>query len=53
MGSKGHFWVSMAKSVIRIAACVVLIFSGNFVVGGTGFLVAEVLGVVEELVDGR
>lgn len=47
--SKGHFYVSLAKSVIRIVAGVCLI-SGNFVFAGTGFILAEILGIVEEMV---
>ena len=47
--SKGHFYVSLAKSGIRIVAGGCLI-SGNFVFAGAGFILAEVLGIVEELV---
>lgn len=47
--SKGHFYVSLAKSAIRIVAGVCLI-SGNLVFAGAGFILAEVLGIVEELV---
>lgn len=47
--SKGHFYVSLAKSFLRILA------GGNLVLGnlwwaGTFFIVAEILGIVEELV---
>jgi hypothetical protein len=47
--SKSHFYVSLAKSAIRIIAGVCLIL-GNFVLAGIGFVVAEGLGVVEEIV---
>jgi hypothetical protein len=47
--SRGHFYVSLVKSGIRIIAGVCLI-SGNLVFAGAGFILAEVLGVVEELV---
>lgn len=47
--SKGHFYVSLAKSVLRIAAGVTLI-QGNFIVAGALLIAAEVLGIVEELV---
>jgi hypothetical protein len=47
--SKGHFYVSLAKSLIRIVAGVCLV-NGNFVFAGTGFIIAEVLGIVEEMV---
>jgi hypothetical protein len=45
----GHFYVSLAKSLIRIMAGVCLL-SGNFVFAGAGFILAEVFGIVEELV---
>ena len=47
--SKGHFYVSLAKSAIRIAAGGCLI-AGLFVHAGALFILAEVLGIVEELV---
>jgi hypothetical protein len=47
--SKGHFYVSLAKSGIRIIAGACLI-SGNLVFAGVGFILAEALGIVEELV---
>jgi len=47
--SKGHFYVSMVKSVLRIIA------GGNLVLGnlwwaGTFLIIAELLGILEELV---
>ena len=47
--SKGHFYVSMVKSVLRIIA------GGNLVIGnlfwaGTLLILAELLGILEELV---
>jgi hypothetical protein len=47
--SNGHFYVSLVKSVIRIIAGGCLI-SGNLIFAGTGFILAEVLGIVEEVV---
>ena len=47
--SPGHFYVSLAKSAIRIVAGVCLI-SCDLVLAGAGFILAEVLGIVEELV---
>ena len=47
--SNRHFFVSLAKSAIRILAGVALIY-GSFVVCGALFIVAEILGIVEELV---
>ena len=47
--SQGHFYVSMVKSGLRIIA------GGNLVLGnlwwaGTFFIIAELLGIIEELV---
>ena len=47
--SRGHFYVSLAKSVIRIAAGVFLI-QGNIVGAGLLLIGAELLGVIEEVV---
>jgi len=47
--SKGHFYVSLVKSVLRITAGGALI-SGFIVHAGVLLIAAEVLGVVEELV---
>lgn len=47
--SKGHFWVSMVKSAIRIVAGGCLI-TGNLLMAGVCLIMAEVLGIVEELV---
>lgn len=47
--SKGHFYVSLAKSALRIVAGVSLIMVG-FPEAGAFFIAAEVLGIVEELV---
>ena len=47
--SKGHFYVSLAKSFIRIVAGVCLVV-GFPVWCGVGIIVAEALGIIEELV---
>jgi hypothetical protein len=42
-----HFSISVAKSLLRIGACIGLLFStGVFVIG---MIIAEILGIVEEL----
>lgn len=46
---KGHFYVSLVKSVLRIGAGVVLI-GGSLGWAGGLLIAAEVLGIVEELV---
>jgi hypothetical protein len=47
--SRGHFYVSLAKSGIRIFAGGVLM-SGNFWLAGVCIVLAEVLGIIEEMV---
>ena len=47
--SKGHFYVSIVKSAVRIAAGIALIM-GAFVVTGALLILAEILGIVEEVV---
>jgi hypothetical protein len=47
--SKGHFYVSLVKSGIRMVAGAMLI-TGNILMAGICLIMAEVLGIVEELV---
>jgi hypothetical protein len=47
--SKGHFYVSLAKSALRIIAGGNLVI-GNLWMAGTFLILAEILGIVEELV---
>ena len=47
--SKGHFYVSVCKSAVRIAAGASLIM-GSLVVCGVLLILAEILGIVEEIV---
>lgn len=47
--SRGHFYVSIVKSAVRIAAGATLIM-GAFVVTGGLIILAEILGIVEEMV---
>lgn len=47
--SRGHFYVSMIKSFVRIFAGVALI-NGSLIIAGVSFIIAELLGIVEELV---
>ena len=48
--SHGHFVVSLLKSATRIAAGIALIWPGSLILAGVFFILAEVLGIVEELV---
>jgi hypothetical protein len=47
--SRGHFYVSIAKSFVRIFAGIALI-DGSLVIAGVSLIVAELLGIVEEIV---
>jgi hypothetical protein len=47
--SKGHFYVSLVKSIIRIGAGGCLI-QGNLIAAGGLLILAEMLGIVEEMV---
>jgi len=47
--SKGHFYVSLAKSALRVVAGASLIMMG-LPEAGWFLIAAEVLGIVEELV---
>jgi hypothetical protein len=46
---KGHFYVSLVKSFLRIVAGVFLI-TGNLLFAGALFIIAEALGILEEIV---
>lgn len=48
--SRGHFYVSLIKSAVRIAAGISLIWPESIILAGVFLIVAEILGVVEELV---
>jgi hypothetical protein len=47
--SRGHFYVSIAKSFVRIFAGIALI-DGSLIIAGVSFIIAELLGIVEEIV---
>lgn len=47
--SRGHFYVSIVKSTIRIFAGMAFI-QGMIVTGGVLLIIAELLGVAEEMV---
>lgn len=47
--SRGHFYVSIAKSFVRIFAGIALI-NGSLIIAGISFIAAELLGIVEEIV---
>jgi len=45
-----HKYISFAKSAIRIAAGIALVWPQNVILAGVFLIVAEVLGVAEEMV---
>lgn len=45
-----HQLISFAKSGIRIAGCICALYTGTIVGLAIAFLVAEVVGIYEELV---
>jgi hypothetical protein len=47
--SRGHFYVSLVKSVLRISAGGYLL-QGNLFWAGCLLIMAEVLGILEEIV---
>ena len=47
--SKKHFYISMVKSAVRIAGCILTLYTGHVFWLASGFLVAEFLGIAEEL----
>ena len=46
--SNSHFKISIVKSVVRIVAGITLL-RGDFYIAGSLLIVAEILGIVEEL----
>lgn len=53
MNSKGHLYISLAKSAIRMVGGIVSLVTKNITPVAIGIIVAEVGGILEELVDKR
>lgn len=53
MNSKGHLLTSLLKSCIRIISCIIAYKYSALNVLALGFLLAEIVGIAEELVDKR
>lgn len=53
MNSKGHLFISLVKSEIRVIGGIVTLVSGSIIPLAVGIIVAEVGGVLEEFVDKR
>lgn len=46
--SSRHFYISLAKSTLRLLGCI-LLMQGNLLRAGALFMIAECLGIAEEL----
>lgn len=53
MNSKGHLVISLAKSAVRVAGGIVTLTTKSIIPLAVGVIVAEIGGVMEELVDKR
>ena len=53
MNSKGHLIISLAKSGIRIVGGIIALTTLSIIPLAIGVIVAEIGGVLEELVDKR
>lgn len=53
MNSKGHLIISLAKSAIRVVGGVITLSTNSIMPLAIGIIVAEVGGVLEEIVDKR
>lgn len=53
MNSKGHLIISLSKSCVRIVGSIISIVNGSFIPLALGIVIAEIGGVLEELVDER
>ena len=53
MKDKGHFIISLVKSLLRLAGCTVCMFTTNLIHLAIAFGLAEILGILEEVADKR
>lgn len=53
MNSKGHLIISLGKSIVRIVGGITALLNKSVIPLAIGIIVAEVGGVLEELVDKR
>ena len=53
MKDKGHFYISLAKSVIRIFGCLLSWKKKKLSILAAGLAAAELLGIAEEVFDKR
>ena len=48
---KMHYYISLVKSGIRVAGCVVAVVLQSITLLAISFLIAEVLGILEEVIE--
>lgn len=53
MNSKAHLLISLAKSTIRVVGGIVTLTTCSVIPVAVGIIIAEIGGVLEELVDKR
>lgn len=53
MNSKGHLLISLMKSAVRVIGGVVALIKHSVIPLAIGIIIAEVGGVLEEIVDKR
>ncbi len=53
MNSKGHLYISLAKSFIRIGSAIASIWLKYYEILALGIVVAEIGGILEEVFDKR
>lgn len=53
MNSRWHLMLSFSKSFIRIVGCLVALYYKNLTIAIWGIVIAEILGVLEEVKDER
>lgn len=53
MNSTGHFYCSFLKSLIRFLGVIWAVIVPSFKLGFCCFGVAEILGIIEEILDER
>ena len=53
MNSKWHLYISILKSIIRIGSVIIAIILNNWILLAIGLVIAEILGIAEDLNDDR
>ena len=53
MNSKGHLFISLAKSAVRVVGAIITLNRKSVIPVSIGIIVAEIGGVLEEFVDER